>query len=918
MIKENLLKELGKIAGRKNVLSSKRDILAYSYDATQHQTMPDAIVFPGDAAEIAEIVQAARREKVPVIPRGAGTGISGGTLAHRGGIVVELSRLNKIIAMDTANRRAVAGPGVVNLDLQDALAPLGFIYPPDPASQKSCTLGGNIGENAGGPLCFRYGVTTKYVTGIEAVLPTGEVVNLGGDVEDIPGYDLRGLFIGSEGILGIATKLTLAIVPKAEASQTMLIVFNTLEEAGQAVSDIVAIGIVPGALELMDKTMCWAIEQSVHANYPTDAEGVLLIEVMGLTDSIQRQVKDISEICAKNGAREIRSAKNAAERDALWKGRRGAFGSVARICPSYAVNDGAVPRNKLVPALRRVGEIAAKYNVRIANVAHAGDGNLHPLIVFDPTNKEESANVKKAGAEIMATCIELDGTISGEHGIGVEKISAMPLQFSPADLAVMRRVKRAFDPDDILNPGKLIPAETGTQAETSAPPVITKGELRWKFTEIAGAENVLADDKQTSSYKADGIVPSIVVIPSTNEQVAEIIKAANATRTSVVPFGGGTKQDAGNCLAAADTVLSLKNMNRIIELDRGNSSVRVGAGIVNNDLQKALAEHKLFFPLDPQLAEISTIGGELATGASGPRRFMYGTARDLVLGLTVVTPTGEIVRPGGKTMKNVAGLDLCRMFVNSWGTLGVITEATLRLFPLPEVNKSLSLVFPDFETAFKLVNQLMNSKLTPSAIELIDGVAGRYFEQTFVPSIKAGEVMLLVNIEGSSEVVERQLKEIRDMTLVNRAVLLALEGEQAEGLWQAYGRIQKSFLALNLEGIEGKASVVLSKMGEMCRAVKEVGGKYSAAAGITAHCGNGILYVYAAAKKDDADKLTADLRQASERLGGLFAIEAGPIPLRKSAGAWTRRNDYSLMERLKKELDPNNVLNPGKVVGGGR
>ncbi|MEE9399126.1 MAG: FAD-linked oxidase C-terminal domain-containing protein [Dehalococcoidales bacterium] len=456
MIREGFIKELTKIVGRENVLASKKDLLAYSYDATSRQAMPEVIVFPLNTAQVSAVMKAAHREKVPVVPRGAGTNLSGGTISVNGGIIFELSRMNKILEIDTANHRAIVEAGLVNLDLQNALAPLGFVFPPDPASQKMSTLGGNVGENAGGPHCLKYGVTSKYVYGMEIVLADGEVVNIGGSVEDIPGYDLRGLFIGSEGILGIATKLILHIVPKPETSRTLLAVFDTLEDASQTVSDIIGAGIVPGALELMDKTVCGAIEQGIKAGYPVDAEGVLLIELEGLTDSLDRQIKDISAICQRDKARELRVA-TPAEKAALWQGRRGAFGAIANICPHYIVMDGTVPRNKLVPAIRKVGEIAEKYHLTIANVAHAGDGNLHPLILHDIHNQEESEAARKAGEEILEVCFDLGGTITGEHGIGLEKLEAMHHMFGPADLATMRKVKQVFDPDNTLNPGKLLP-----------------------------------------------------------------------------------------------------------------------------------------------------------------------------------------------------------------------------------------------------------------------------------------------------------------------------------------------------------------------------------------------------------------------------------------------------------------------------
>ncbi len=919
-MEESFIKELAKIVGREDILFSKKDLLAYSYDATQQQEMPEAIVFPSSTAEVSAVMKAAHREQIPIVPRGAGTGISGGTVPIRGGLILELSRMNSILGMDTANRRAVVGPGVVNLDLQDALAPLGFIYPPDPASQKSCTMGGNIGENAGGPLCLRYGVTSKYVCGMEVVLPNGDVVDVGGSIEDIPGYDLRALLVGSEGTLGIATKLVLHILPKSEATQSMLAIFVTMEDANQAVSDIIGAGILPTALEVMDKTMCGAIEESIHAGYPTDAEAVLLIQVAGLADSLDRQVKEISEICQRNKVRELRLPKTAAETDTIWKGRKGAFGSVARICPPYLVNDGTVPRNKLVPAMRKVKEISEKYHLLIANVYHAGDGNLHPLILYDNTNPEESAAAKKAGEEILDTCIALGGTITGEHGIGLQKLDAMYRMFSPADLATMRQVKQVFDPDNILNPGKLLPPETEEALKESIP-VAEKAApqereaLYQRLAEIVGTENVITDSQKTAPYEVDGFVPGAVVFASSTEQVSQIIKAANESGTSVIPWGSGSKQPVGPYLSSADVVLCLKNMNQIVDFDIGNLSIKVGAGMVNSELQKQVAEHKLFFPLDPLYRETSTIGGELSANASGPLRFMYGTARDVVLGLTVVTPTGDIIHAGGKTMKNVAGLDLPKMFISSWGTLGIITEAVLRLFPLPEATKSMWLTFANSEDAFRSVNQLLNSVLTPASIELIDSVAGRNLE--YGSRLEEGEVLLMLGIEGDNEAVARHLKEISIIAEANKAHQVAtLESKEETKAWNAYRGVHQSILSAEPSTIQGKASVPIGKLGDMFKAVKEVGDRHSVAIGITAHGGSGILYSYVADGNTDVARIIGDLKQAAEGMAGFFIVEAAPLSVRKSTDGLPQRSDYTLMRRLKTKLDPANILNPGRVVGG--
>ncbi|MBI4294848.1 MAG: FAD-binding protein [Chloroflexi bacterium] len=457
MLSKALLKELRSIAGRQDVLTAAGDLVAYSYDATQRQSLPEAVVFVTSTAQVSAVLRAACRHRVAVVPRGAGTNLSGGSLSIRGGIVLELSRMNRILEIDTANRRAVVQPGVINLDLQNTLARLGFMYAPDPASQKTCTLGGNLAEDSGGPHCLKYGVTSNHILGMELVLPDGEVVDIGGATADTPGYDLVGLLVGSEGTLGVATRITVRIMPLPEAYRTLLAAFDTLEDAGQAVSEIVAAGIIPGSLELMDRTVLRAVEESFHAGYPVDAEAALIIELDGLEDSLERQAQRVTEICHSNRVRLVHLAQTAAERDALWQGRRGAFGAVARLRPAYIVEDGTVPRTRLVEMLRRVAQIARNHGLCIGNVAHAGDGNLHPLILFDPADAAERARVEQAGREILAACVELGGTLSGEHGIGLQKQDCMSLMFTPDEINLMRAIKHTLDPNDLMNPGKVLP-----------------------------------------------------------------------------------------------------------------------------------------------------------------------------------------------------------------------------------------------------------------------------------------------------------------------------------------------------------------------------------------------------------------------------------------------------------------------------
>jgi len=457
MERDQILKKLQEILGEPNVLWKDVDLAVFEYDAGLDKEIPGFVVFTRTAEEVAQVVKFLHREGISFVARGSGTNLSGGTIPLNRGVVIELSRMNRILEIDLPNERAMIEPGVYNLTLQNALAPLGYYYAPDPASQKVSTLGGNFGENAGGPHCLKYGVTSNHILGAEVVWPNGERVWLGSKAVDPPGPDLLGLLVGSEGTLGIATRILVRIMRSPERVLTMLAIFKNLEDAGQTVSDIISEGIIPATLEIMDHMMIRAVEESMHAGYPLDAEAVLIIELDGLSDGMEEQAQRILEICGKNGVVSTRRAKDAAERADLWAGRRGAFGAVARLAPSYLVCDGTVPRTKLPAALSAVKKVGQKYNLAVGNVFHAGDGNLHPLILFDDRNKEEMERVHKAGMEILKICADLGGTISGEHGIGTEKLKGMPLVFRDSDLEMMQSLKTAIDPKGVCNPGKVIP-----------------------------------------------------------------------------------------------------------------------------------------------------------------------------------------------------------------------------------------------------------------------------------------------------------------------------------------------------------------------------------------------------------------------------------------------------------------------------
>ena len=458
MLSGGLLGELSGIVGTEDVLWKRADLQTYAYDGYVERSLPDAVVFVESTDEVASVVRIAHRENIPFVPRGCATNLTGGTIAVRGGLVIEMARMRRVVEIDTANERMVVESGIYNLEISAILDPLGYYYAPDPSSGKASSIGGNIAENAGGPHCFKYGVTVNHVVGAEVVLPDGEVVWLGGKALDLPGFDLLGGFVGSEGSFGICTKAALRILRKAEAVKTLLAIYDSIDDAAKTVSAIVAAGMVPATLEMMDNLAVQAVEDSEALGFPRDAAAVLLIELDGLLDGLEDMAADVLAMCGRNNAREVRVASCEDERDALWKGRKGAVAAVARLAPSFLLLDGTVPRTKIPDALRRVREIGDKYDLKIANVAHAGDGNLHPFVLFDSRVKADQERAMNAGMEILAACVALGGTISGEHGVGIEKVGAMSLLFTENDLRAQEWLKEVFDPSDLCNPGKVLPS----------------------------------------------------------------------------------------------------------------------------------------------------------------------------------------------------------------------------------------------------------------------------------------------------------------------------------------------------------------------------------------------------------------------------------------------------------------------------
>ena len=456
----HILNLAGIVGGPGSILYKKVDLLAYDCDGfTIHKHLPKAVVFPQNSNEVSKLVKYCSDNGIPFLARGAGTGLSGGAIPINGEVIISMVRMKKLISVDLENRRAVVEPGFVNLKLTNSISDRGYYYAPDPSSQYCCTIGGNVAENAGGAHCLKYGVTTNHILGLEVVLPNGKIIEIGNNgVLDEPGYDLLGLITGSEGTLGIVTKITVRILKNPEGKQTVLAYFDKVEDGSQAVSDIISAGIVPAALEMMDKTAIEGVEAAAFpVGHPKDIEAVLLIEVDGIAAGIDEQINQILEVCKKSNVREVRAARDEEERGRWWANRKTGFGAMGAISPDYLVQDGVIPRSKLPQVLRKIAQISEESGLRIANIFHAGDGNLHPLVLFDARKPGEIELALEAGSACLKACAEVGGTITGEHGVGIEKREEMRFVFKDEEILAQTNIREVFNPHNLLNAGKLFP-----------------------------------------------------------------------------------------------------------------------------------------------------------------------------------------------------------------------------------------------------------------------------------------------------------------------------------------------------------------------------------------------------------------------------------------------------------------------------
>ncbi len=857
VIPRDLIKNLQRIVGERHVAESRTTAELYSYDGSLAKGKPGAVVFPGDAAETAAVIKEATRAGVPFVPRGFGTNLSGGTVLPYGGLTICLARLNRIIGIFPERRTAVVQPGVTNLELQNALAPLGFFYAPDPASQKVATLGGNVGENSGGPRCLKYGVTTNHVIGLQAILADGQILHLGSAAYDHSGYDLRGLVIGSEGTLAVVTEVTVRIMPVSEKVITQLAVYNDVAAAARSVAGIIAAGIVPATLEMMDARIIQAVEDSYTCGYPRDAAAVLIIEVEGPAIGLEEQAGNIRAICTANGCREIRDAGTAAERNRLWEGRRGAFGAVARLAPNYLVNDCTVPRTLLPDALAQVAAIVKVHGFVHGNVFHAGDGNLHPLLLFDSRDADQLRRVHEAGWEIMKACVALGGTISGEHGIGREKMEAMRLVFSDDEIDAQRSLKDAFDPAHLVNPGKIFP-------DTSRP-FAFKDQAAWSWP----------DDLLTPAEKG----------------IAEQVQHALTAGQALVPGGGGSMGDFGNLSARSGLPLKTDSLSALIDLDPSNQYVTVGAGMTLGDIQKALAPHNQWIALRPAFDLLRrTVGGITATGASGPERFSCGAPRELLLGLRFIDGRGRLISAGGKVVKNVAGYDMTRLLAGSAGTLGLITRVTLRTATRPQRCAAISATgSPD--ACSNLAASVLGSRLGAAFAAAVSETGSTCWR-------------LHLGFEGFSETVASQIARARR--------LMAGAGFESErscdyDVW--CGPFTGQFTAIAGHPYILRAGTPPDLLSAAARLIAQHGPSVTMM--VDFGCGRILAGI---------DRMTDDswneLGRGIHELEGHVLLEKAPDEFKQRNDVFgPPRPEWNLMHRIKAVLDPRHLFSPGRMPG---
>lgn len=868
-MKEDLLDSLKTLLPQGYVFTDSASLISYEVDAGLDRGRPEGVVFPRSAGDVARLVRWAAKHNVPLIARGAGTGLSGGAVAERGGIIVEFSRMNAMLEIDEYGRSAVVEPGLINLRLDEQVKARGLYFPPDPASQRASTIGGNVAENSGGPHCFKYGVTTNYIMGMDIVLADGRAVRVGGRALDYPAYDLCGLITGSEGMFAIMTAIFARLVRNPPAIKTMLVAFDSVEQAGVAVSAVIAAGLVPATMEMMDQKIIEIIEPFAHANMPLDAGAVLIIEVDGYPASLEAQIAEITRIMETHGGRDMRIARDEEERAAIWLARKSAAGAVSRLTPAYYTVDITVPRSYLSQMLREVNDICERHELRVGYMFHAGDGNLHPLILIpDPEDAELMRRVHHAGLEIVLACVQKNGSLSGEHGIGIEKRQYMALMHTAEELASMQDIKQVFDPANILNPGKIFPTPETGEAIANASQAATVDSAQ-----VVTENNIFAPESAASAAQG------LAALAAAGKRVA-----IRATSDDPLPTG-------------ADILCSAAKLRGITTFAPDDLYITVESGTPLAEVQSFLAEHGKWLPLASPWPD-TTIGGLISTNLNAPLRMRYGAIRDLVLCATVALADGRAIRTGRPVVKNVAGYDLTKAFIGARGTLGLLADVTLKIAAPPRSRCTLLVPVDDHRRGLLWARALLPIALVASAITLSSNI-------TALSGLDSPYV-LAYTAEGLPEDVQAEGEQVRAaLRTAGAPAPIAVDSPCGTDLWANLLSDSSQTLKLRIGVAVRDTAAYVNDQAELLR-----GGTFlvDIAAG----------YIYASTAHDDASSARAWI----EQLRRPALAQDGYAIVLEMPSAWERAIDrwgydpgtLDLMRKLQATWDPQNILNRGEFV----
>ena len=877
-----LVAELKRLLGSNAVVTAPDALATYDADASMLiACAPQVAVIPTTPEQAATAVSLAVAAGLPIVARGAGTGIAGGAVPVRGGMVLSSVRMDLIERVELRSRRALVGAGVINAELNAHLAPLGFQFAPDPSSQRASTIGGNLATNAGGPHCLKYGVTANHILAIELVRPDGRLIWSGQGLPEDAGYDLTGLIVGSEGTFGPVTRAMVRLTPLPEAKRVVLALFPSVIAASSAVSRVIAAGSLPTSLEVMDHNGIRAVNGAYGLGLP-EGKGVtlLIVEVDGVEQGLDEALEEILAICRAQGAFELRPARTAEEQTRVWTARKAFAGALGRLAPAYLLVDTVVPRTRLPFVLEQIEQLSHTYAMEVCNVFHAGDGNLHPLVLYDPRDPDQTQRAHAIAKEVLLLSIAQGGVISGEHGIGLEKQEYLPLLFSPADMELQGAIYTLFNQGDHFNPAKLFPLAT-PPSELGARRRERLLASRGALVPLAALQATLTDLVGAAFVAPDGA--GLRVSPAHVDELAAVVAhcyragyAIQATSHGSAPVADGVVQ------------IVTKRMARVLTYEPDDLTITVEAGMRLADLQALLAEHGQILPLDRADDAEVTIGSLVATAADGPRRLGYGTLRDWTIGLTLVEADGTMVRLGAQVVKNVTGYNLTRLLVGSRGTLGVIGTVSLRLFPRPPASATLAIACGERERAFAILDDLAACRLQPVSVEYCEGVEG----------LLGTGPTLFIGAEGRPATVARHMAELRTLAAHHAALAtLTLEAAAEQELWQrvtaiASGELPVATLRIQLVALPVDLQTVLA---HAATAATTHGLKLA----LSARALTGVAYLWVHGPTAELVPFQRTLEQRWPHI----ELLGGP-GLRSERPLWEQGSAPELNRALKETIDP--------------